>query len=317
MLYIKTKFTTTCALTIFLICLITTLICFSHSTEKNNDVQISYTKSLTDTISKITANYPGEIGVAIIINNKDTVTVNNRSIYPMMSVFKVHQALAVCNDLDRKGISLDTLMNINRGELDPKTWSPMLKDHSEPLISLSVKDLLNYTLSQSDNNASNFLFKELVDIARTNSFISTIIPHSSFQIAYTEEEMSADHDKAYANYTSPLGAAMLMNRLFTDSLVSPEKQCFIMNTLKECQTGKDRIVAPLIEKGLISIAHKTGSGYTENGVLAAHNDVAYICLPGDICYTLAVFVKDFRGNETEAAQAIQHISAAVYSSLAQ
>ena len=42
----------------------------------------------------------------------DTVKVNNKSVYPMMSVFKVHQALALCNDFDNKGISLDTLVNI-------------------------------------------------------------------------------------------------------------------------------------------------------------------------------------------------------------
>ena len=53
-------------------------------------------------------------------------------------------------------------------------------------------------------------------VAQTDSFIATLIPRSSFQIAYTEEEMSADHNKAYSNYTSPLGAAMLMNRLFTE-----------------------------------------------------------------------------------------------------
>ena len=66
-----------------------------------------------------------------------------------------------------------------------------------------------------------------------------LIPRSSFQIAYTEEEMSADHDRAYFNYTSPLGAAMWMNRLFTESIVSGEKQSFIKNTLKECVTGTD------------------------------------------------------------------------------
>ena len=37
---------------------------------------------------------------------------NNKSIYPMMSVFKVHQALALCNDFDKKGLSLDTLVKI-------------------------------------------------------------------------------------------------------------------------------------------------------------------------------------------------------------
>lgn len=88
--------------------------------------------------------------------------------------------------------------------------------------------------------------------------------------------------------------------------------------LKECKTGVDRIAAPLLDKEGVVIAHKTGSGYVnENGVLAAHNDVAYICLPNNISYTLAVFVKDFKGNESQASQYVAHISAVVYSLLMQ
>lgn len=298
---------------VFLLCIIAVSIHFFHkpTEHKNNNI-------LTDTISKIVSEYPGEIGVAVIINNKDTVTVNNRSVYPMMSVFKVHQALALCYDFDSKGISLDTLIMINRDKLDPNTWSPMLKEHSEPEFSLPIRELLNYTLTQSDNNVSNLMFKRLVDIAKTDSFIATIIPRSSFQIAYTEEEMSADHDKAYSNYTSPLGAAMLMNRLFTDKIISDEKQDFIKNILKECKTGTDRIVAPLLDKEGVVIAHKTGSGcINENGILAAHNDVAFIRLPNNKYYTLAVFVKDFKGNETQAAKVIARISETVYSLLPQ
>ena len=282
------------------------------------DTNPPLTNVLTDSISQIVSACPGEIGVAVIVNNRDTVKVNNKSVYPMMSVFKVHQALALCNDFDNKGISLDTLVNINRDKLDPKTWSPMLKDYSGPVISLTVRDLLRYTLTQSDNNASNLMFKDMVNVAQTDSFIATLIPRSSFQIAYTEEEMSADHNKAYSNYTSPLGAAMLMNRLFTEGLIDDEKQSFIKNTLKECKTGVDRIAAPLLDKEGVVIAHKTGSGdVNENGVLAAHNDVAYICLPNNISYTLAVFVKDFKGNESQASQYVAHISAVVYSLLMQ
>lgn len=274
------------------------------------------TDVLTDSISQIVSACPGEIGVAVIINNVDTVKVNNKSVYPMMSVFKVHQAIALCNDFDDKGLSLDTLITINREKLDPNTWSPMMKEHAEPVISLSVRELLRYTLTQSDNNASNLMFKDIVKVAQTDSFISTLIPRSSFQIAYTEEDMSADHNKAYSNYTSPLGAAILMNRLFTENLISEEKQTFIKNTLQECVTGTDRISAPLLDKEGVVIAHKTGSGYTnENGVLAAHNDVAYVRLPNQVCYTLAVFVKDFKGNESQASQYVAHISAVVYSLL--
>lgn len=278
----------------------------------------SLTDVLTDSISRIAAECPGEVGVAVIVDNTDTVAVNNESIYPMMSVFKVHQALAICNDFDRRGITLDTVMTINRNELDPKTWSPMLKEHTETVISLPVRELLRYTLTQSDNNASNYMFKKLVDVAATDSFIATLIPRSDFQIAYTEEEMSADHDKAYSNHTSPLGAAMLINRLFTESIVSKEKQDFVTTTLGECKTGIDRIVAPLLGKDGVKIAHKTGSGYTnEEGILVAHNDVAYITLPNGVNYSLAIFVKDFKGNEKQASEYMAHISAAVYSILSQ
>lgn len=291
---------------------------FPNSAPKGK-AQSSLATILTDSLSRIASACPGEMGVAVIVNDAETITVNNRSVYPMMSVFKVHQALALCDDFDKSGLSLDTLMRINRSELDPNTWSPMMKDHPEPVLSLTVRDLLRYTLTQSDNNASNLLFKRLVDVAQTDSFVATIIPRPSFRIAYTEEEMAADHDRAYANYTSPLGAAILMNRLFTEKLVSDGMQDFIKNTLKECETGTDRIAAPLLEEPGAVIAHKTGSGYVdENGVLVAHNDVAYICLPhNNISYTLAVFVKDFKGNEAQASLYIARASAVVYSLLTQ
>ena len=298
-----------------IVCMVASLFLSFKSADKCRAIR-PLKEVLTDSIMRIVSACPGEIGVAVIIDNTDTVRVNDKSVYPMMSVFKVHQALALCADFDNKGISLDTLIKINRNELDPKTWSPMLKDHSETVMSLTVRDLLRYTLVRSDNNASNLMYKDMVNVAQTDSFIATLIPRSSFQIAYTEEEMSADHAKAYSNYTSPLGTAVLMNRLFTDHIVSDEKQRFIKNALRECKTGTDRIVAPLLGKEGVAVAHKTGSGYvSEEGILDAYNDVAYISLPNGTCYTLAVFVKDFNGEESQAAQYVAHISKVVYSLL--
>ncbi|WP_374043861.1 class A beta-lactamase [uncultured Fibrobacter sp.] len=290
---------------------------YLHSPAQSAPPANFQTQSLVESIAKIASNYPGEIGVVAIINNTDTIAVNNKPIYPMMSVFKMHQALALCHAFDLSGRSLDSSVTIQRDKLDSNTWSPMMKEHPERAISLTVKDLLRYSLAQSDNNASNLMFQKFVNTAQTDSFIASVIPRSSFQIAYTEEEMSADHDKAFANYTSPLGAAMLINRLFNDTLISPEKQNFIATALQECLTGKDRIVAPLQDKEGVSIAHKTSSGYTNaKGVLAAHNDVAYIRLPNNVHYALAVFVTNFKGNETQAAQAIARISSEIYAHLA-
>ncbi len=271
---------------------------------------------LADTLAAIVEEYPGEIGVAVITGEGDTVAVNDYNEYPMMSVFKLHQALAVCRDFDLRGISLDTAVTVRRADLDPDTWSPMLKEHGGDEFSVTVRELLRYTLAQSDNNASNLMFGRLVGVRQTDSVTATIIPRESFQIAYSEAEMSADHDRAYANTTSPSGAAVLINRLYTDSLVSADKQAFIAETLRECRTGADRIAAPLAGIEGVTVGHKTGSGYINgDGELVAHNDVAYITLPGGRSYALAVFVKDFRGDEKEAARAIARISAAVYAVL--
>lgn len=273
-------------------------------------------QTLADSIADVCTEYPAQIGVAAIINNADTIAVNDGNIYPMMSVFKLHQAIAVAEAFDRRGQSLDSVLTFSRASLDPATWSPMLRDHTEAEISLPVKQILRYTLIQSDNNASNLMFDRLVSAPSTDSLICTYLPRDAFRIAYTEDEMAADHARAYANVTSPLGAAMLINRLFTDSLVSTDKQAFIKDALIECATGNDRIAAPIMGKPGVTIGHKTGSGYSENGVLAAHNDVAYITLPDGTAYSLAIFVKDFKGYEAQAAQAIARLSELIYNALA-
>ncbi|MDE5785424.1 MAG: serine hydrolase, partial [Duncaniella sp.] len=169
------------------------LITGCHHTQENTQNDDSTLQSLTDSITKITNEYQGEIGVAAIYNNKDTLVVNNKNIYPMMSVFKMHQAVAICNDFDKRGVSLDSILTFSRGSLDQNTWSPMLKDHQEAEISLPVSELLRYTLTLSDNNASNLMFDKLVNVSTTDSLIATIVPRSSFQIAYTEHDRSLIH----------------------------------------------------------------------------------------------------------------------------
>lgn len=272
--------------------------------------------ALHDSINAIVDGVSGDIGVAVIINGRDTVTVNNSDIYPLMSVFKLHQAIALCHNFDTNGISIDTVVSVSRSELNPDTWSPMMKEHTAPNFNISVRDLMIYTLAQSDNNASNLMFDRLVPVAETDSFIATLVPHDGFRIAAREADMQRDHTLSYANHSSPLATAMLLDRLFTDSIISEPNQQFIREVLLSCKTGVDRISAPLAGKEGVRIAHKTGSGYiNERGQLIAHNDAAYVMLPDGTSYSIAVFVKDFAGNEKEASQIISRISSAVYDTM--
>ena len=278
-------------------------------------VSHDYRTGLEKELTAIADSAKGDVGIALIYDG-DTLTVNNDAIYPMMSVFKLHQAVALCRMFEENGTSLDSVIALRRSELDPDTWSPMLKDHTGEEISLPIRRLLEYTLIESDNNASNEMFVRLMSPAACDSVIAGIIPRGSFEIRFNEAEMQTDHSRAYSNRTSPLGAAILIDRLFTDTLVGKSYQGFIKSALLRCQTGPDKISAALSETEGITIGHKTGSGYRdENGRLAASNDVAFISLPDGRHYALAVFVKDFDGTDAEAAATIARISAAVIKAL--
>lgn len=282
---------------------------------QSNSVSSDYKAELKKELTAIADSAKGDVGIALIYDG-DTLTVNNDAIYPMMSVFKLHQAVALCRMFEENGTSLDSVMTLRRSELDPDTWSPMLKDHTGEQISLPMRRLLEYTLIESDNNASNEMFVRLMSPAACDSVIAGIIPRDSFEIRFNEAEMQDDHSRAYSNRASPLGAAKLIDRVFTDTLVGKSYQDFIKSALLRCQTGPDKISAALSETEGITIGHKTGSGYRdENGRLAASNDVAFVTLPDGRHYSLAVFVKDFDGTDAEAAAIIARISAAVIKAL--
>ncbi|GCB35221.1 hypothetical protein KGMB02408_21660 [Bacteroides faecalis] len=66
-----------------------------------------------------------ETGIAVIIDGKDTITINNQAHYPLMSVFKFHQALALADYMNKKGLSLETQIPITKSDLKPNTYSPL------------------------------------------------------------------------------------------------------------------------------------------------------------------------------------------------
>ena len=120
-----------------------------------------------------------------------------------MSVFKLHEALAVAHELDSRNQSLDSIMTLQRSQLSETTWSPMLKDYPKGDLKISVGELMRYILTVSDNNASNVLFDSIVSVSHTDSFIRNLGIPDSFRLQYTESQMQRDHAISYDNYSSP------------------------------------------------------------------------------------------------------------------
>lgn len=294
------------------ITLISLVAAFMAACTGSKNTTVSY-DALVERIDSIISGRPGQFGVAVIVDSRDTVTVNNSDDYPLMSMFKLHEALSVCHVLDSLGQVLDSIVTIDRRQLDPDTWSPMLKEYASENISLPVGKLIDYILIDSDNNASNLLFDSIASVAQTDAFVGALMPQRGFKLLWKEAEMKADHGRAYDNRSTPLAYASLVNRVFTDSIVSCEKQTHIKDAMLRCNTGMARLAAPLIGEKGVTFGHRTGSGYVNGcGEIVAVNDGGYVTLPSGKSYAIAVLVKDYAGPQEDAEAVMAQISKAVY-----
>ena len=105
--------------------------------------------SLTAQLENAIKGKKAEVGIAVILDGKDTITVNNNARYPLMSVFKFHQALALADYMSQRNIPLDTRLHIKASDLKPNTYSPLRDKHPQGGIDLSIAQLLEYTLQLS------------------------------------------------------------------------------------------------------------------------------------------------------------------------
>ena len=131
-------------------------------------------KELQRQLANIVSRNEAHTGVAVIINGEDTVTLNNNGNYPMMSVFKFHQALATARFMHDNNMPLSTTIHISKTELHENSYSPLRDKHPDGNIDMTVAELLTYTLQQSDNNACDILFSRIAGTEYADRYIRSL-----------------------------------------------------------------------------------------------------------------------------------------------
>ena len=266
---------------------------------------------LKNKLEQIASRSGAETGIAIIIDGKDTVTVNNDMRYPMMSVFKFHQAVAVCHKVEKQNISLDSTMFISKEELPEGTYSPLRDKYPDGNLNLSIRTLLEYTLLLSDNNACDILFNRIAGVKETDAFIRSL-GVNDFSIVADETGMRKDMSLCYANWSSPLAIAELIDMLFTKNILKSEYRDFIIGTMIKCNTGANRIPS-FDHKGNVTVGHKTGTGgRNSEGNIIAVNDAGFVLLPDGRRFTITVYVKDCTTTVEKAEKIIADVTQCVY-----
>lgn len=252
------------------------------------------------------------IGVAVITSWGDTVEVNGERHYPLMSVFKFHQAVALARKLGYPGI-LATEVEVSPDELREDTWSPMRR-HNPYGGHADISALLHYSLQWSDNNACDILFDRFASPAEVDSIIRAATPARDFAIACNEAQMHADTSLCRRNWSTPLACAELVHHVFTaDTTVAASVVKAVM--AQKSPMGRTRLAAAIPQSNGM-IFHKTGTGDMRGDTVPALNDAGHIVYPlpegGYGRYSIAVFVADYAGTPAEAGQRIEEISRIVW-----
>ena len=268
---------------------------------------------LRNKIQKIIQGKDATVGVALIVDGKDTLTINNNFRYPTQSVYKFHLALAVLDYLNKNNLTLDHQLYVEKGDLLPNTHSPLRDDYPQGEMYLSVADIIRYTVSKSDNNGCDILFRLVGGTAVVDRYIRGL-GLSEFAIAATEEEMHGSWEVQYTNWSTPYTAAQALEMFRTQDILPQPFHDFLWDTLAGTTTGGNKIKA-LLPEGTF-VAHKTGSSFRNaEGLKAAENDIAIIQLPDGRYYSLVVFVADSMESNDVNCGIISQISKAVYDSL--
>lgn len=264
--------------------------------------------NLKASISQIIENKNAKIGVAItgLSNRTDTLAVNGNEHFPMLSVYKFHLALNVLSKVDDGTFSLDQVIHIKEKELLPNTFSRLKEEHPTGGLDLNLRQLLTYSVSHSDNNACDILFKLVKGTKAVNAWIKEK-GVEDVSIVYTEEEMHKDERTYYSNWTTPTAANSLLKIFYDSGIISRTSTDFLWQLMVNTSVGNNRI------KGLMAggeiVGHRPGTaGMNSIGINPGFNDIGIVSLPNGRSFAISVFISDSRESDAENAKIIAEIA---------
>lgn len=289
-------------------------------------------------VREITARSHGVVGVAAVdIESGQRFGVGSLRRYPMQSTFKTAVALAVLHRVDGGRLQLDQRIAIEKSDLRPGVNDDFIENW-KPGRTLSVADLLERMMTQSDNTATDTLLRviggppvvnerlaelrlEGIDVSRTELELGNdscgahvvagprltpkkitrrwrAVPQATRQRARERFELDS-RDTA-----TPDAMATLMVRLFRGELLSTGSTEHLLGLMRRNKTGGARLRA-LLPKST-EVFDKTGTGGRST------NDVGILTLPDGSHVAIAVFVMSSPEPTAACERVIAEVAQAVY-----
>jgi len=249
----------------------------------------------------------GSVGASaeLLETGKHLVSFHAGEHFPMQSVYKLPIAMAALRQVDRGLLRLDAEIRVDKSEYVPKSSHSPLRDAHPNGATVTLRELLRLTVSESDGSASDVLLRLLGGSQAVMVFLRDLGIHD-VQVEDTEKRMAEDNTVQYRNWATPDGAVTLLRVLLESSALLPASRDLLLRFMTETTTFPTRI------KGLLPastvVAHKTGSSGTRNGLTAATNDIGIVTLPDGRHMAIAVFVSDSKADDATRDAVIARIA---------
>jgi len=270
----------------------------------------SSTNQLERAFDEIIRTVPGRVGVAAtVLETGEAVAVNGNEKFPMQSVYKVPIGMTVLHNVDQKKLTLQQKVQVRKGDFVGRQQHSPVRDQNPNGTRISVAELLRLMISQSDGTATDVLLRLVGGPKAVAEFLREINV-KDVTVLSTEKQIGHDNAEQYRNWSSPVGATILLRAVHEGRGLSRENQKLLLRLMTDTPTGLNRLKGQLPQDALV--AHKTGSSNTIKGMTAATNDIGIIRLPNGKHLAIAVFVSDSSADQATREGAIARIALAAW-----
>lgn len=241
--------------------------------------------------------------------------------FPMQSVMKFLVAVAVMDAVDHGNLRLDETVTLHLSDLSMNVQPIADLVRKNGSATTTIDDLMTRAVVDSDSAAVDFLIARLggpqgvqavlqrlgvtgIRIDRDERHLQTETAGLVWEPAFVDLEAlkaalrmrpPSRRQAAFYDYLrdprdrgSPAAMTLLLQRLADGTLLSRQSCAHLMDVLSRTRTFPGRLKAGL-QPGW-SVAHKTGTGGTVDGITSAANDVGVLTTPDGGRIAVAVFV---------------------------
>lgn len=269
----------------------------------------------------ITEGKDASVGVAVVCGKMKSAFRNDIH-YPLMSVVKFPVAVCALKKMECEGDSVDRMVTLSPNQLHDGTYCPLRSEHPDGWAMVSIRQILDYALRLSDNNACDWLIDYCGGIERVDTFVRSL-GIKGFKLTQTEAQMHEDIFRCYLNSAHPMDVANLFEKVFSGGVISKDHRSLIEQSMTKTATGNNKLKAGFPRT--LAFVHKTGhsdryikptdSGASAFGRMVGDCDAGFLILPdGRKCFVV-VLIKDSALSDGGNEQIFQSIARGISQNL--